>query len=638
LTVSDTLLAYYERELLFIREMAQEFARKYPGPARGLLLEATRSTDPHVERLIESFALIAGRIHHKIDDEFPELTDAILDVLYPHYLAPIPSMAVVQFDLDPSRAQLPEGYVIERHASMLAPPLNDIRCKFRTAYPVTLWPITLSSARLLRPPFPAQLAPPPNVKAEAALVLRLETLSGMKFSALSLDRLRLFLHGDFQIVAGLYELIFNHVQRVVFRPLDGGPNARAVELSPEEGLFPVGFERDEGLLPYPNRSFLGYRLLTEFFAFPPKFHFFDLGGFQKVARAGFDSRAEVILFLNRSVPSLEQAVVTETFRLGCTPIVNLFEQTGDPVNLSHARSEYLVEPDRANPASVEVYSVQTVTALGESARDTVEYEPFYSFRHGKNRENSRTFWYSSRRPSPRKEDVGTDVYLHLVDLDFDPATPSDAQIIVRAYCTNRDLPRKLRQAGEALPLELQGSAPVSRILCVRTPTAPLRPAVRRGAYWRLISHLNLNHLSLADSGEGREALQEILRLYDFAEPGAHGEIERLSAVTQNVIEGITRVSSRRVVGRTGGPTTSGFARGVEVTIELDEEKYVGVGGFLFASVLERFLGLYASMNSFTQLVARGQRGGLPGAGGQSGTAQGREIKRWRPRAGELQLL
>jgi type VI secretion system protein ImpG len=614
--MSDDLFRYYERELLFIRQLAQEFARAYPAPAGRLGLEPNRSTDPHVERLIESFALLAGRIHHKLDDEFPELTDALLGVLYPHYLAPIPSMAVIQFELDAARGQLPEGFRIDPHSRLHTAPRGDLPCKFRTCYPVTLWPVRVASARLAAPPFPPGLYPPQGT--QAVLVLRLECQGDLTFSALSLEALRFYLCGDDQLIPTLYELLFNHTLRVELRPVGGG--AIPVVLAPEECLSPVGFERGEGLLPYPDQSFPGYRLLTEFFAFPAKFLFLDLRGFGRARRANFGGGAEVVFYLNRTVTSLEQGVEARTFRLGCTPIINLFAQVAEPIALTHARYEYRVVPDVAHPQGMEVYSIDGVTGADLGA--TTEYRPFYSFRHVTAGEVPHAFWYASRRPSSAKGDRGTEVYLNLVDLKFNPHVPAEGVLVVRATCTNRDLPAQLQRAGEDLYLELEGAAPLSGIRCLRGPTLPRRPSARRGAYWRLISHLSLNHLSISDPAEGREALCEILRLYDFSDPEAGPQ---LAAITRHVIEGLTAVSSRRVVGRTGGPTASGFCRGVEVTVEFDEQKFVGPGVYLFACVLERFLGLYASINSFTQLVARTRQREGP-------------LKRWPPRAGERPLL
>jgi type VI secretion system protein ImpG len=618
--MSEALYPYYERELVFVRQLIQEFGQQYPAAAGRLMLEPGRSGDPHIERLIESFALLAARIHYKLDDEFPELTDALLNVLYPHYLAPVPSMGVVQFVVDAGRSPLPNGFPVDKGSYLHTRPVNNTPCRFRTCYPVTLWPVELTGARLIPPPFPPGLSPPS--KTAAALTLQLECQAGMTFADLSLETLRFFLVGDNHLVSLLYELVFNHVIQVVIRP--GEPNApqSPVVLRPEQCLRQVGFERDEGLLPYPDRTFLGYRLITELFAFPYKFHFVDVSGFKKAAQAGYGRKLEVVFFLNRTSTFLEQGINADTFRLGCAPIVNLFPQVAEPIHLNLARYEYKVIPDVAQPMGMEVYSVDAVTSTDPTTGTMTEYQPFYAYRHGYTQDNQQTFWYPSRRLPTREGDRGTDVYLNLVDLQFHPRMPADTTLVVRTTCTNRALPGQLQRAGEDLHLELEGAAPLARISCPRSPTTPLRPPLRRGAHWRAMSHLTLNHLSLADGAEGRDALQEILRLYDFSDADANPQ---LAAITRHLIEGIVAVSSRRVMGRTGAAAASGFARGVEVTVELDEQKYVGSGAFLFASVLERFLALYVSINSFSQLVAR------------TSLAE-RDFKKWPPRAGELQLL
>jgi type VI secretion system protein ImpG len=617
--MSRELHGYYERELIFIRQLAQEFARQYPAAAGRLLLEPNRSVDPHVERMIEAFALIAGRIQHKLDDEFPELTSALLGVLYPHYLAPIPSLALVQFDLDYDRSPLPEGFTIARGSRLRTPPVADVSCRFRTAYPVTLWPVALTSARFLAPPFPPGIDPPPGTAA--ALRLRLECRSGLSFAEVALDRLRFFLSGEAQTTATLYETLFNNVNSVALRPA-GGSDREPAWLEPRESLAQVGFERDEGLLPYTERSFLGYRLLTEFFAFPAKFLFVDLKGLARACEPRFGKALEVVLYLNRTAPALEQAVNSDTFRLGCTPVVNLFEQTAEPIPVSQARHEYRVVPDVASPLGMEVYSVDSVVGVDPTTRATTEYDTFYSFRHGVSRDDRRAFWCASRRPATREGDHGTDVFLSLVDLNFDPALPAESTLVVRTTCTNRELPARLRQYGDRLTFTPEMAAPLTGVRCLRLPTAPVRPPTRRGAYWRLLSHLNLNHLSLIDPGEGREALQEILRLYDFFDPDVN---DAAADVTRQIIDGITDVSARRAINWIDSPEASGFCRGVEVTVEFDEVNYVGTGVFLFASVLERFLGLYVSVNAFCQLVARLKTG--------KGV-----LKRWPPRAGEHRVL
>ena len=236
-------------------------------------------------------------------------------------------------------------------------------------------------------------------------------------------------------------------------------------------------------------------------------------------------------------------------------MINLFEQTAEPIAITRARYEYRIVPDVAYPDGMEVYSVDQVTSVDPIAGETTEYLPFYSLRHGTTLERARDFWYAVRRPSTRPNDRGTEVYLSLVNLGFDPTRPADPTLVVRTTCTNRELPATLQQAGERLIFDLEAAAPLSRIRCVQSPSLPLRPPLRRGSYWRLISHLCLNHLSLADATEGRESLQEILRLYDVSDPGAD---KQRAMVTRQLIEGIVSVSSRRVTGRLPGAGIEGL--------------------------------------------------------------------------------
>jgi type VI secretion system protein ImpG len=604
--MSEDLLTYYERELSFIRQMGAEFAGKYPKIASRLLLEANTSEDPHVERLIQAFAFVAARVHHKIDDEYPEITESLLNVLYPHYLAPIPSMSVVQFVCDPDQGKLTSGYTIEKGAALYSQPVNGSPCRFRTCYPVTLWPIEVASARLESP---ERLGPAPK-SAASVLKLELHTLGGIKFSELDLDRLRFYLHGESSLVHSIYELIFNQVCEVRLRN-PGIKDPKPIVLS-KRCIQSVGFGSDEGLLPYGPRSFLGYRLLQEYFAFPEKFLFVDLLELDSAALVEATDRLEVCFFINR-IPQVEQPINKDTFRLACAPVVNLFEQSAEPIRLTHAQTEYRVIPDVRRQSATEVYSVDAVLDTSPHLEEAVAFQPFYSVKHASGREQQRAFWYMTRRPSPKREDAGTEVYVSLVDLDFQPTLPPVETLSLHTTCTNRDLPAKLPFGGEQGDFELDGAAPLARIRCLTKPTQTLRPPLRRGTQWRLISHLSLNYLSLCEGS--REALQEILKLYDLSD----------YSVNREQIAGITQVTSRQVVGRPLSMAWNGFCRGLEVSIAFDEEKFVGSGVFLFASVLEKFLGLYTSLNSFTQLIATSLQREQP-------------IKRWPPRAGEQILL
>jgi type VI secretion system protein ImpG len=430
---------------------------------------------------------------------------------------------------------------------------------------------------------------------------------------LAIPRLRFFLKGQAQHVFPLYELIFNNTLGIALANSPADPHPLLLD---KRSVQAVGFEREQGVLPYSTRSFLGYRLLTEYFAFPQKFLFFDLAGLSPGVMAAAGSTLEVFFYLDRSTQDLEQNVSADTFQLGCTPVVNLYRQLAEPISLSHTETEYRVVPDTRRPLAAEVYGIERVTATSP-ANETIEYQPFYSIKHARSEVQRQAFWYATRRPAEQGDrggDRGTEVFLSLVDLGFTPFAPADWTLSVETTCLNRDLPHRLPFGGGQPKLGLAAGGPLARVECLTRPTATLRPSLRRGALWRLISHLSLNHLSLADHEEGADALREILKLYDFAD----------SAQTRSIIGGVLSIHSRRVVGRTG-ETGSGFCRGIELAVHFDEERFAGNGVFLFAAVLERFLGLYASINSFSRLVATtSQREG--------------ELRRWSPRAGETVLL
>jgi len=605
----EELLRHYQSELTYLRHMAAEFAEKYPKIAGRLLLERGKCEDPHVERLIESFALLAARVHLKIDDEFPEITQSLLQVLYPHYLCPVPSMTIVEFSLDPAQGKLSTGYSIDRHQTLYSKPVQDTVCRFRTCYPVTLWPIDVQGARLE----PAGDADSRGGRpAAAVLTLRIRTQGDTLFSDLEIDRLRFYLGGEAQLAHRLYEGLFAHCLRVEVRdPARGGaPIALA-----EPTLSDVGFDRDEGLLPYSPRSFLGYRLIQEYFHFPEKFLFFDVGNLSPLRTTRFAGEAEIRFVLDQ-MPRVEQRIDAKNFRLGCTPAVNLYEQVAEPIRLDHAHSEYRVIADIRRQRTTEVYSVDSVTSSSPTTGQSMEFEPFYSFKHSFERHKQQAFFHATRRPSERKDDPGSEVYLSLVDLDMRPTEPATEVLTIRVTCTNRDLPGVLTYDDPDGDFSLEGAAPVRRVTCVTKPSRTLRPPLEHRAQWRLISHLSLNYLSPVEWGGGRhpEVLREILALYDFSD----------SPVIQQQIAGLVGVSSRQVMRRIRSPYGSGFARGVEATLEFDENRYVGTGVYLFAAVLERFLGLYVSINSFSELVAT--------------TTQRGVLKRWTPRAGYQTLL
>jgi type VI secretion system protein ImpG len=612
----DELLLYYERELDYLRKSAAQFAEKHPKVASRLVLEPTKCEDPHVERLLEGFAFLAARVHLKLEDEFPEITEALLSVVYPQLVRPLPSMSVVEFQLDPEKGKLASGLRIERNSPLYSKPIGGVPCTFRTCYDTTLWPITVAAAELNAP---SRLKPPVKT-SDSAWAIRLELRCAKDVSLVSLkpDKLRFFLDGESGLVNIVYELLFSRLNRIQIRDLTPGSKLAPVSL-PASALNAVGFGANEGLAPYPSSSFAGHRLLMEYFAFPEKFFFFDLGGLEAAAQAGFKEAVEVIFLISEIEGSgrqqrLEVELSKKTFKLGCTPIVNLFPQVAEPIQLNQRRAEYALVPDVRRPYSVEVFSVDEVAGINSASQKITTYEPFYSLRHTARRDDRSCFWLARRRPSTRPNDDGTEITLSLLDLNLTNADPDATVLSVKTTCTNRDLPSRLPFGNQDSDFELEGgAAPMRRIVALRKPTAPVRPPMGKSVLWRLVSHLSLNYLSLVE--EGKDALQEILRLYDVGR----------TAYSQNVIQSILNVRSRPHFARLVSEQGVSFARGVRIEMELDEDQFTGGGAFLFCAVLERFFALAASLNSFTQLSVT--------------TPQRKEgFYEWEPRSGRRLLI
>jgi type VI secretion system protein ImpG len=610
----DELLQYYERELTYLRRLGAEFGKRYPRVASGLLLEPTRSDDPHVERLLEGFAFLAARVHLKLDDEFPQITEALLQAIYPEYTRPVPSMSLVQFQLDAAQGKLSKGYRIARETLLYSRPVNGVACRFRTCYDTTLWPLQVDAAAWVSP---HQLDPPVRgTNAVAALRIVLRCAPDLTFAALPLDSLRLYLNAEPNVAAALYELLCHNCAEILLRE-PGRATTRETLSLPAAALRPVGFELDEGVLPVPRRSFVGYRLLTEYFTFPEKYFFLDLTGLERVRAAKFGAALELIFLISgferaerRSL--LEGAVSAETIRLGCTPIINLFPRTSEPVLLHQRRPEYAITADARRRESVGIYAVEEVLAVTQRREAPVRFQPLYGLRHG-GADDGRHFWHATRRPRRWRMDEGTDVFLSFVDTDGATVQPELDAVTTRLLCYNENLPTRLSVGDPQGDFEMPGGAPISRIAGLVNPTTVIEPLSGRPVLWRLVSLLSLNYVSLVDGGP--EALQELLRLHNL----------RDSAAGEKQIEAIVRLTAAPTYARVRGEHGLAFARGHRVEIELDEEQFAGGGVYLFGSVLDRVLGLYTSINSFNVLrVQTRQRRGI--------------LNEWPPRAGWKALV
>ncbi|MCP4232407.1 MAG: type VI secretion system baseplate subunit TssF [Aestuariibacter sp.] len=609
----DELLPYYEKELAFIRQMGAEFAKEHPKIAGRLGINAEIIEDPHVARLIESFAYLNARIQHKLDDDFPELSDALLEVMFPHYQRPIPSMSIVQFVAD--QEKLDSSFRIEKQTLLDTEQFKGESCRFTTVYDTQVQPFEVAEASLLGRPF----ATPGSKQFKGAggvLKLSLQCFTeDINFAEERPDQIRFYLKGQPQHINPLYELLLNQCLAVYVATNENDPNPVRLPVSTVRA---VGFTSDEGLLPYPRNSFMGYRLLTEYFAFPEKFMFFDLQGFADKIPDSAQSTLEFYLYLSESDVELEHNISAETFQLNCTPVINLFHQRSDPIKLDHGSTEYEIVADARRPNGYEVYSVETVTA-STSSGSSEDYLPLYGINHENQNLDNHAYWFCSRRHAKlgnNLRDEATDVFLSLVDLQFNPNNPDDRSLSLDTICSNRNQPARLPFGTNQPRLQCVDSAPpCSHIRCLTQPSPGIRPSLRNNARWRLISHLSLNHLSITGGGDALEALKEILRLYDFKD----------SSVNRAQVESISKVTTRSISAPITIDGNTSLCRGIEVEIELDELQMSGSSSFLFASVLEHFFALYCSINSFTRVLVR-----LKNKEGY--------LKKCPPRAGEKTLL
>jgi len=611
--MADELLPYYEKELAFIRQMGAEFAGEHPKIAGRLGINAETIEDPHVSRLIEGFAYLNARIQHKLDDDFPELSDALLEVLFPHYQRPIPSMTIVQFE--PDEEKLEATYKLPKNTLLETEQFQGEDCRFSAIYETQLHPFRVTDAALLGRPFTTPGSK--NLKGSGGVLkISLKTFNEeITFADVKPEHIRFYLKGQPQHINPLYELLLNNCQAIYMATSED--DANPVRL-PSSIIKPVGFDIDEGLLPYPDSSFLGYRLLTEYFAFPEKFMFIDLAGFAEKIPADALDTLEFYIYVGESDVELEHNISEKTFQMGCSPAVNLFEHRTDPIKLDHTSTEYQIIPDARRPVGYEVYSVDNVIA-STSSGDKETYLPLYGTNHeNQNRENH-AYWFTARRSAKMGvylRDDGSDVFLSLVDLYFNPNNPDDRTLTLKTTCSNRDQPAKLPFSADQPRLQCVDSAPpTERIRCVIQPTATVRPSMRNNARWRLISHLSLNHLSLTGRDDATTALKEILRLYDFKESSiSRAQIESINNVTTRVISAPLTIDGHATL-----------CRGIEIEIELDDSQLTGSSSYLFATVLEHFFALYSSLNSFTRVLIK-----LKSKEGY--------LKKCPPRAGEKVLL
>lgn len=621
------LLLYYNRELQHLREVGGEFAKEFPKIAGRLGLESFECADPYVERLLEGFAFLAARVQLKIDAEFPVFTQHLLDMVYPHYLAPVPSLAVVQFQPDPTEGSLAAGVPVPRGTALRSQlgAGEQTPCEYRTGHDVTLWPLQLTQAAYFTRDVPTIDIPDlPGVKA--GFHLRLQTTAGVPFPKLPLDRLPLFIRGSGRVPMRIYELLLANTRAVVVRPAQRpAPWEHVLDRSQ---LVRVGFDAEQALLPADPRAFQGYRLLQEYFALPDRFLFVEFRGLGPAVRRCADAELDVIVLLDRTDSGLERAVDVGNFALFSTPAVNLFPKRTDRLHLNARQAEYHVVPDRSRPLDFEVCQVAHAVAYGTSADEQQDFLPFYAIQDESGAKPDQAYFVirrvprvlseRERRQGPRSSYVGTESFVSLVDAQAAPFSTALKQMELSTLCTNRDLPLHMPVGKGRTDFTVAVGLPIQAVRCLAGPTSPKPSAVcvPGATVWRLVNHLALNYATLLDhdARQGAAALRQLLKLYgDISEP-----------TMQKQVEGVRSVASVPVVRRAPRPGPIAFARGLQVTVTFDESAFEGTGAFLLGAVLEEFFAQFVSLNCFTETTVQ--------------TVERGEIMRWPVRIGRRQLL
>ncbi|MEL7046099.1 MAG: type VI secretion system baseplate subunit TssF [Pseudomonadota bacterium] len=621
------LLKYYERELRYIRDMGAEFAQEYPKIAGRLGIDGTETTDPYVERLYESFAFLAARVHLRIDAEFPKFAENLLNIIYPQYLAPLPSMAIAQFHPNTSDG-LEDGVVIPRGTQLRGnlAPSEQTACEYRSAHEVTLWPLEISEAEYLNNVAPyVEADSDVRRKARAGLRIKLNCKSGQNLNELLIDRLPVFLCGSDGQAEALYEQLIGNHCAVFYAATDGPATWR--RLTARDAVAQLGFGDDQALLPVDPRTFSGYRLLSEFFALPARFLFLELRHLQQVFSQSQTQSIELVVLFDRLNPELENRVAEGDFSLYCTPVINLFQRRCDRIHLQERFEEHHVLADRTRPLDFEVYQINGVKGFGSSTSESRTFVPFYACTDRTRFPDQEAFYSErrerrvastrQRRQGPRSSYLGSETFVSLIDASEAPYASDLKQLEIKALCTNRDLPLHLPVGKGATDFEPDTNAPVDVVRCIKGPTRPRASHAHEmgETAWRLINHLSTNYLSLIDANdvEGADVLRNLLSLYgDTKDP-----------VFRRQVEGLRSIHAEPVTRRMPIPGPIAFGRGLRITVTLQESSFVGSGVFLMGAVLEQFFARYVSINSFTETVIRSDERG--------------EVMQWPVRIGQKKI-
>lgn len=561
---------YFRDELAFLREQGAAFSEVFPQLSR--FLNAS-TTDPDVERLLEGFAFLTGRLREKVEDEFPELTHSIINMLWPNYLRPVPSISIVQFT--PNEKVISERQTVSKGTMLNSRSVFGTACQFRTCREVDVYPIRRESVTAT------------TTREASHIEVELNILGDLGVENIGLDTLRFFLGGQTYSAQMLFLWLSHYLDKI---EVVAGDKTYSL---PKNSFKAVGLESGESILPYPKNVYEGYRILQEYLAFPEVFLFFDVLKLGNSVSPEMGDTITLRFCFSKTLPA-DVRVRDESFQLYCTPVVNLFVHDADPIDLNGKHSEYKVVPSSRHASHYEIFSVDKVQGWQENQTGRMRgqariYTPFESFQHEIERVRDRTTLYYRVRVRDSLRYDGFEHYLSFVRADESVCMGFSEAVSLELTCTNRQLPLELGKGDICVPTD--SSPAYADFANITEPTAPLRPVLDGSLLWTLISNLSLNYLSLLS----KDALCSVLRAYDFR-AFVDRQAERVS---RHRLDGIMKINSKPVDKILRGLPV----RGLHSEITLNQAAFGSEGDlYLFGTILSRFFALYASINSFHELV------------------------------------
>lgn len=622
---SSEFLNLYYREMEALREEGAAFAKEFPAVAGRLKIDGSETADPHVERLLESFAFLSARLQQRIDSVASQVTDALLDVLYPHLTKPLPALTVAEVQVDPYRNAPPnEGFALPRGTELFAYASDNSLCKFSTVYPLTLLPITVEDVAIVSHGAYQWVTVPDTIEFDyrrfrerPAYFLEL-TLSSpqVPFQELALEELCFYLNSsDSVFKRQLYRAMFSAPSLVYCAR---GDAAVALPLLPGT-LAPLGLEREEMAIPPAPHETHAYQLLQEFFHFPDKFMFFKLKNleFMKYLRKGNflqTNQIKLLIPLQEANSDWARKIRPQDFVLNATPLVNLHRVTTDPISWDRKSTFYHLSPNVQKDRTMEIYQINDVFAINPDTGEEKRICPYFSLeREGffapeiATREveqanpTANFFWWSKAVPTRHKNLRGIDSWITFIDAASRTIDPTPYIFYAKALCTNRFLAEDLPQGAE---LQVEMALPAERVVALSKPVVPQYTLNTGANNARLITQLSANYLGFpyddnrADGSDLVNNLRSVLSLHMGERSREAGEV---------LLGALESVTAQRTVKRLGKEAWRGFADGVVLTLTVKggakgAAKNAVHEWFLLAQILHRYFAINCQINTFVDLV------------------------------------